>query len=111
MDLHTYNAFGLIKVTRYQVWIMATASTTDGDSINRSVIDVPDEPILPLGVNETGAATFGALIQPGKKFTLTIHDINRLESGLGIGDLAPVTNAIRKVLKKIQDVSYAEVAV
>lgn len=103
-QLLSFNAFGMVKLSRTKVTVLATSITQSGKAINRSLTEEFEtiETIVPY---EYGSAIFGADLNQQGHHIITYNEITSLASERPVGEFSQVSNAVVKVLNLILSAS------
>lgn len=102
-SLLDFNAFGLVKITRYDISCTLTSITVDGKAITRVLSVELDNPSKDFGEKDFVTATFAAYIEEGEKSRLVFNDLVSLPWTPQIGDIPGVTKVIGRAIKLIRE--------
>ena len=105
-QLLTFNAFGLVTVTRTSVTVNVTA--IDGKrAVSRTATEETD-PMDGIQPGEISHVSFGAWIEQTKDTRLTFHEHGLLESGDSSTEIPKVSEIISKALKMVKKSIFSE---
>jgi hypothetical protein len=104
-QLLTYNAFGLVTVTRTSITVNVTAIAGQR-AVSRTATEETG-PIQGIQPGEVAKVSFGAWIEPTKDTRLTFHEHDKLQSGDSSIDIPKVNEIISKALKMVKSSVFA----
>lgn len=102
LNLLTYNAFGLMKISRGTIVTTITAVQLNGKPLNRTLTEEMTPEIEQIGPGENASLVFAALIEPGKKSRIIIREFGALASNVDAGDIPQVEKSLTKALELIR---------
>lgn len=102
LNLLTYNAFGMMKVSRNEIVTSITAVQLGGKPVNRTLTESLDIEIDQIEPDENASIIFAALIEPGNKSRITVREFGKLRSEVQAADIPRVEKSIAKAVDLIR---------